>query len=395
MMPKHEETLGNGTYSTVVVDENGYAVKRIGYVYMESAIREIAILSVFSHPNIVKLLNVGWTVAGAELVMPRYDANLAAETPPDGIKNHERVYKLSYDILSAVAYLHAGGIIHCDIKPQNILVQDDSAVLCDFGISVVTGDRYARGNIQTCTYRAPEIDTDRRKLMYKDKVDMWSVGCVLYEMISGIPFMEYREGIDDSSTYVSTAFDIPLMDTRKERLRILRDVNTKYIKETLAAKLALIPDYGRYFDDGFISLIAMCLHPNANKRLDARSALAQLDAICRKYNITVSDVPLPGRNLAVYSQTDYDDLSVAVNIPEDLFKICSKTVFICAQGIYDRIPEPDQDVADLVKCCCIYIAACVFSANVSAINKIISVKWSAEKTNICAYIMQQINGYVI
>lgn len=381
------KTLGSGTYSRVVLDISGKAIKKIVYKNIESAVREIAILSILSHPNIVHLEEVQWTPSSINLVMKRYASDLDIEMRKSRL-SIEDIYKFTHDILSAMAYMHSVGVIHCDIKPENILVENNTATLCDFGISVVIGEKYSRGNIQTCTFRAPEIDADRYKLIYRDKVDIWSIGCLLYEMCTGQQFAQFNKDVDDSSIYASMAFGLPVMNTRKKRLEVIHTINSRFIKKLIGTKLTA--NYKRLCDDGFVSLIAKCLHPNVHKRLSAEAALGKIQSILGHYS-----APLLANNTIAYLPSDYDDLSILINLPESLIKVCSRIVIACAQRIYDRITKPSQYSEEMVKSCCIYLAACIFAANVSIIREIVDYWWKVEKIYICAYIMRQIDGHVV
>ena len=109
----------------------------------------------------------------------------------------EEVSKITYDILFGLKHLHDRHIVHCDIKPDNILFEstedDSNLVLVDMGFATVCErGSYLVQMRGTLEYMAPEILTPGpggEGLAYDSKADVWSVGCVLYMLLSGeLPF---------------------------------------------------------------------------------------------------------------------------------------------------------------------------------------------------------------
>ena len=106
------------------------------------------------------------------------------------VYSEEHIIIFLYNILCALNLLHSGGIAHRDIKPANILVNGNSSIrICDFGMSRVIPDasekrdRDRTPDVCTRVYRSPEIILFDRN--YGTAVDIWSLGCVLYELIWG------------------------------------------------------------------------------------------------------------------------------------------------------------------------------------------------------------------
>ena len=106
-------------------------------------------------------------------------------------------------ILTGLAHLHQRRIIHRDLKPDNILLQGDTPRLADFGLSRVFKSTNFSANIAgTPVYMAPEAFKNRRN----EQTDLWSVGVILYQMLSGrLPF----EGDDIPTIYVAVRNEEP------------------------------------------------------------------------------------------------------------------------------------------------------------------------------------------
>jgi serine/threonine protein kinase/Tol biopolymer transport system component len=158
----------------------------------ERFLREISIAAVLQHPHILTLIDSGEADGLLYYVMPWVDGeSLADRLARERQLPLEDALRIAAELVNALSYAHAHGVIHRDIKPDNILLSGGHAFVTDFGIAravgVGGGDRLTDTGIAVGTpaYMSPEQalglpDVDGR-------TDIYGVGCVLYEMLSGEP----------------------------------------------------------------------------------------------------------------------------------------------------------------------------------------------------------------
>lgn len=116
-----------------------------------------------------------------------------------------------YQICRAIAYIHTLGVCHRDIKPQNLLIDSDSHVLklCDFGSAkVLTLGESNIAYICSRYYRAPELIFGATE--YTSAIDIWSVGCVMAELLTGRPLFAGESGVDQLVEIIKVRADTPL-----------------------------------------------------------------------------------------------------------------------------------------------------------------------------------------
>ena len=158
----------------------------------ERFLREVKITARLNHPHILPLLDSGEADGCVFYVMPY----VAGETLRARLSRERQLpvddaIRIAGDAADALAYAHAQGIVHRDIKPENILLASDHAVVADFGIAKAVSDAVANPLtatgviIGTPVYMSPEQagggeDIDGRS-------DIYSLACVLYEMLAGVP----------------------------------------------------------------------------------------------------------------------------------------------------------------------------------------------------------------
>jgi mitogen-activated protein kinase 15 len=196
------QKLGKGAYGVVwkAMDrkyKQVVAVKKVFDAFhnatdSQRTYREVMFLQDLNgHENIIRLRNIIKAENNKDLylVFDHMEADLHHVIRANILEEIHKQY-IVYQILKALKYLHSADLIHRDLKPSNILVNSDCHIkLCDFGLArsvASTGDDTnikLTDYVATRWYRAPEILLGSTK--YSKAVDMWSVGCILAEIIIG------------------------------------------------------------------------------------------------------------------------------------------------------------------------------------------------------------------
>ncbi|KAK4336616.1 hypothetical protein RND71_043955 [Anisodus tanguticus] len=167
--------------------------------HAKRAFRELKLMKLVNHKNIIGLLNAFTPQQTLEefqdvyLVMELMDANLCQVIQMD--LDHERISYLLYQMLCGLKHLHSAGIIHRDLKPSNIVVKSDCTLkILDFGLARTAGTNFMMTPyVVTRYYRAPEVILG---MGYTGNVDIWSVGCIMGEMIRGSVLFPGTDHID-------------------------------------------------------------------------------------------------------------------------------------------------------------------------------------------------------
>jgi serine/threonine-protein kinase len=158
----------------------------------ERFLREIRLTAVLAHPHILPLHDSGEADGVLYYVMPY----LEGETLRDRLVRErqlsvEDAVRIAREIADALAYAHRLGIVHRDIKPENILFMDGHAVVADFGVAsavdLAGGTRLTQSgwSVGTPVYMSPEQALGQAEV--DGRSDIYSLGCVLYEMLAGEP----------------------------------------------------------------------------------------------------------------------------------------------------------------------------------------------------------------
>jgi TolB-like protein/Flp pilus assembly protein TadD len=200
-------------------------------------LREIQIASRLQHPSILALYDSGEVDGLLYYVMPFVAGeSLRARLARDGVLPIPEAVRLGREVAEGLGYAHEHGVVHRDIKPGNILLSSGHALICDFGIAraltLAVGDTPTEPGlaIGTPAYMSPEqfaadLDLDARS-------DIYSLGCVLFEVLAGTPPFRGSTGFSIMAQH-STA--------RPPSLRGLRSDVPAYLEDAIARALEKVP----------------------------------------------------------------------------------------------------------------------------------------------------------
>jgi eukaryotic-like serine/threonine-protein kinase len=200
-----EREIGRGGNARIFLatDSNGQSValkilhpELLVSVAADRFLREIKLASRLNHPHIARLLDSGeqeWLV----YYVMSYAEGLTLRERLDGSQlSFAETLRLAADLLDALDHAHSQGIIHRDVKPANVVLSSEGAILLDFGIAravIASGtDQLTRSGIAvgTSTYMSPEQITAMADIDHRS--DLYSMGCMLFECLAGQPPFHHR-----------------------------------------------------------------------------------------------------------------------------------------------------------------------------------------------------------
>ncbi|MDH5284235.1 MAG: serine/threonine protein kinase, partial [Gemmatimonadota bacterium] len=196
-----ERELGQGGMATVYLAQDIKHNRRVAVKVLrpelaavigaERFLSEITTTANLQHPHILPLFDSGEADGFLFYVMPYVEG----ETVRDRISREKQLpvddaVRITTEVAAALDYAHRHGVIHRDIKPENILLHDGSALVADFGIALAVstaGSRMTETGMSLGTphYMSPEQAMGEREITARS--DVYALGCVLYEMLTGDP----------------------------------------------------------------------------------------------------------------------------------------------------------------------------------------------------------------
>jgi serine/threonine-protein kinase len=215
----------------------------------ERFLREIAIAAPLVHPNILTLHDSGDAAGHLYYVMPYVNGPTLGQRLKREVQLPiDDALAITRQIAAALDFAHARGVIHRDIKPDNILLHDDHVFVADFGLaralssaasSPLTDKRFVVG---TALYMSPEQCTPGRGVDARS--DIYSLGCVVFEMITGVP--PFRGATADATMSHHLTSDPPSLRTeRRSSSSALDDVVRRALAKAPADRFRTAGEFAR------------------------------------------------------------------------------------------------------------------------------------------------------
>ncbi|KAJ7155525.1 kinase-like protein [Mycena crocata] len=202
--------MGSGAYGVVIsagdeISGETVAIKLVSRVFdkiqlAKRALREITLLRHFTgHANITGLIDAKMISPNSNeiyIFMEPMEADLHQIIKSGQTLTGEHVQYFVYQILRGMKFVHSASVIHRDLKPGNLLVNADCELkICDFGLSRgFENASHLTEYVATRWYRAPEIMLGFRE--YDTAIDVWSIGCILAELLSSQPLFKGKDYVD-------------------------------------------------------------------------------------------------------------------------------------------------------------------------------------------------------
>jgi len=203
----------------------------------ERFLREITTTASLRHPHILPLYDSGQAGNALFYVMPYVEGeSLRDRLDRERQLPVEDAIQIAREVADALSYAHQRGVIHRDIKPENILLEHGHPVVADFGIaravSAAGGDKLTQTGlaIGTPSYMSPEQASGKSEL--DGTSDIYSLGCVVYEMLVGEPPFTGRSAQAVMARHVSE---------HPPKMRVVRPEIPQHVEDAVLKALAKKP----------------------------------------------------------------------------------------------------------------------------------------------------------
>ena len=297
-------------------------------------LREIQIAARLHHPHILPLYDSDQVDGLVFYVMPYIKGqSLRQRLNEQGQLPVNDALQIAREVADALSYAHGAGVVHRDIKPANILLDAGHAVVADFGIArAMGGDSSSTSTgqlIGTPTYMSPE-QVDESK-MVDGRTDIYSLGCVLYEMLVGEP--PFRGST--LMAIIANRLNTPVPSARKQRELVPEAVDTAVRKA-----MATLPA-DRYAS---AAQFADALSPAATVSIAAAAAQA---IVQEASGSSKSVAVLPFENMSTDPENEYFSDGITDDVIAQLSKVSALKVISRTSSMqYKKTTKKITTIAD-------------------------------------------------
>ncbi|KAF0982511.1 hypothetical protein FDP41_011441 [Naegleria fowleri] len=277
--------IGYGAYGFVCsgIDKNTnekVAIKKVPKVFQDLVdgkriLREIELLKTFRHANIISVKDVMTipdksTFNDVYIVNELMDTDLYQVIKSKQELSTEHIQYFVYQILRGLKYIHSSNVLHRDLKPSNILVNENCDVkICDLGLARGFDDHSEMTEyVVTRWYRAPELVLMCKEYNYA--IDIWSVGCILAELIERRPIFPGKDYIDQINL-ITDALGTPLEEDMEH---VKHSEARRYIRNLPKKKPIPFKQLFPKAKKDELDILSKMLVFNPKKRISAEEALA-------------------------------------------------------------------------------------------------------------------------
>ncbi|KAJ3536155.1 hypothetical protein NMY22_g6164 [Coprinellus aureogranulatus] len=280
--------MGSGAYGVVIsavddISKETVAIKMVTRVFekvqlAKRALREVTLLRHFNgHENITGLIDVDAISPDFNeiyIFMEPMEADLHVILKSGQSLSPEHHRYFLYQILRGMKYIHSAGVIHRDLKPGNLLVNADCELkICDFGLArgfdSAPDENATRLTeyVATRWYRAPEIMLAFTR--YNTAIDVWSIGCILAELMLGKPLFKGKDYVDQLNKILD------VLGSPEERIikKIGSDKAQAYVRSLPFKKAIPFRRILPTADSGALDVLSKMLAFDPSDRIDVFQAL--------------------------------------------------------------------------------------------------------------------------
>lgn len=271
---ENTELIGEGTFGRVFrgnykdIKSRKCAIKKIpiekGGISVIT-IRELQILKRYQNKNVLTLYDAYINDTDFYMILEYLPFDLSGLFLSKYKFHDLHIKSLMYQLLQGLSFLHSQYLIHRDVKSSNILLSKSGQLkIADFGLSKIQSE-YMTNQVCTLWYRAPELLLGENQ--YDNRIDTWSVGCILIEFKTLAPYFSEPKEIPQIKKILSV-LGAPGQDYKYNSL-----LKVKQYKQDLPFKNIVQNLFGHLFEEAMLDMLIQMIQLDYKKRITCEDAL--------------------------------------------------------------------------------------------------------------------------